>query len=296
MITNFKSFISNLLIEELHPELQEIVKNHPIKRKQEVFSRAIQDLTRRGEKTGIEGNMPKGSSRAYMQHETPHDILLDGKPTKIKTGTKIAITATLDKFHKKDDYNDLSLGQLQNEAENNDGYVDSYYRILTEKAKNVYKTNTDQGIFPPLIDHDGTNHNWSHVGHIRNFKSKGEFEKITKTPEFPNGISHEDFCFSLLRDYNKNTGKYYQSPPNEEKRLDSLINHPLLDKFLDYHRTTGNPPHDYQQLKNMGVFEHPDGSKHIVARDHGFSLDVQKAYADAQKAQFNNYLVPKRYR
>lgn len=32
----------------------------------------------------------------------------------------------------------------------------------------------------------------------------------------------------------------------------------------------------------MGVFKHPDGSEHIVARDHGFSPDVMKAYAKAR--------------
>ena len=39
----------------------------------------------------------------------------------------------------------------------------------------------------------------------------------------------------------------------------------------------------YQQIGNMGVWQHPDGSKHIVARDHGYDNDVESAYKAARK-------------
>ncbi len=140
--------------------------------------------------------MPEGSSRAYLQHEEPHQIVLDGKPTTIKVGTKIAVRGRLDPYH----FGDSSLGSMQNEAENNDHYVNSNYRIITEgDTKGHYKTNTDKGIFPPLIDHDVQNHEWSHVGHVRDFKS-GEFGELTKTEDYPTGISHKDFfpCFGEI--------------------------------------------------------------------------------------------------
>ena len=56
--------------------------------------------------------------------------------------------------------------------------------------------------------------------------------------------------------------------------------------YQDYHGNTGHPTYDYQQIKNMGVFHHPDGHKMIVARDHGYDTDTQSAYVNARKKKF----------
>jgi hypothetical protein len=103
MILNYSSFINSLIVESLHPELQALVQHPNLtnKKKQTLISNKIKDLTTRGEYTGIEGNMPAGSSRAYLKHADPENIMLDGKPTSIKTGTKVAIRAILDAHHRK---------------------------------------------------------------------------------------------------------------------------------------------------------------------------------------------------
>lgn len=287
MIASFKEFIDNIIIESLHPELKSIVtSSNSGKSKQSQLADKIKDLSSRGESTGIEGNMPKGSSRAYMQHSEPEKITLDNKPASIKTGTKVAIRSPLEKFHNAKKYDGRSLGQLQNEAEGGDHFTNDRYRILTHNHETgKYKTNHEYGIFPPLINHDHENHQWSHVGHVKDVKSK-EFGELTKTKSHPKGISHDDFVNCLVRDHDRNHGKYWTGSNEREAHLDHVEEHPLVQKFLDHQRNYGSPPHDYRQIKNLGVFEHPDGSKHIVARDHGFNSEVQGAYKEVIKRKY----------
>lgn len=285
MVTSFKEFISGLIIEELHPEIKEIVqsKNKGISKQTKLVNK-VKELTSRGEKTGIEGNMPKGSSRAYLKHEDSHKIILDGKPATIPIGTKVAIRASLDKHHDKKEYDGKSLGALQNQAEGGDHWVNNTYRILTQHPHkpNEFKSNHDKGIFPPLIDHDHEHHEWSQVGHIKDISHK-DFKELTKTETHPNGISHKDFTSALERFHERNNGKYWEGNKEHEANLDHVENHPLVQKFIDYHGNTGNPPYDYRQIKNLGVFHHPDGPKHIIARDHGFDTEVSHAYRQARK-------------
>ena len=211
--------------------------------------------------------------------------MLDGKDAHIHTGTKVAIRAALDKHHNKAEHEGMSLGALQNKAEGGDHWVNHNYRMLThepEKGANHYSSNKEDGIFPPLLDHDHEHHEWSHVGHARDIKP-GEFNKLTKTKEHPKGISHKDFTGAMDRFHNRNNGKHWISAPAHEAHLDHVDKHPLVQRFQDYHGNTGHPPTDYHQKKNLGVWEHPDGSHHIVARDHGFDTEVADAYSKAHQ-------------
>jgi hypothetical protein len=280
MITSFKDFMNNLIVEELHPELQHIVKSVPGNgtSKQTILAKKIKELSSRGEHTGIEGNMPKGSSRAYMKHNETYHTTVDDKPAKFSIGTKVAIKSRLDKHHDKKKYDNLSLGQLQNRTENDDGFIDNHRVLIKNHDSNSYETNHD-GIFPPLVHHDEQHHNYSTVGHSRDIKA-GEFRHLTKTTEHPEGISHNEFTRALNRDHQRNIGKHW--PMYDDKHLDHIEKHPLVQKFLNYHRNTGQNPYDYGQQKNMGIFEHPNGSKHIVARDHGFDNHVAEAYKKAR--------------
>lgn len=287
MLLKFQEFLDSLILEELHPELHSIITSQaPDRRKKQTqLVNKIKDLSSRGERTGIEGNMPKGSSRAYLKHAEPHEITLDGQKTHMQIGTKVAIRAALDKHHNHAAHDGMSLGALQNHAEGGDHWVNNNYRILRKGDNHgEYHKNYDTGIFPPLVDHDHEHHQWSQVGHARDIKP-GEFRKLTKTPEHPDGISHEDFTKSLNRFHERNNGKYWTR--DSETHLDHVDKHPLVQKFQDYHGNTGNPTYDYQQKKNLGVFESPDGSKHIVARDHGYNIDVSKAYQNAHEKAYN---------
>lgn len=285
MVSSFKDFMANIITEELHPELQGIAhdSNHRGLSKQTRIVNKVKELSARGEKTGIEGNMPQGSARAYLQHHDPDIINLDNKPAAIKSGTKIAIKSKLDKYHTPEDHEGMHLGAMQNRAEAGDHWVNQTYRVLKDHPheEGKFVSNKENGIFPPLLHHDDANHQWSHVGHAEDINKKG-FKELTKNKDYPNGISHEDFVEALTREHDKNNGKYWPSGEDHEEKMDDVLNHPLTQKFNDYHGNTGNPPHDLGQIKNLGVFHHPDGSKHIVARDHGFDTDVAHAYRKAK--------------
>ena len=287
-VHSFKDFISGIIVENLHPELQDIVHAKTThKAKQVQLSQKIKELSLRGEKLGIERNMPKGSSRSYLKHTDDKDVEVDGKKTKLPVGTKVAIKSSLDVWHNKDDHGGFSLGALQNEAEAGDHYVNSRYRILTKDSDHPHKfvSNHEHGIFPPLIDHDHENHEWSHVGHVEDITGK-QFRDMTRSKDYPLGVSHKDFYDTLMRRHNENNGRHWTGSKGREELLNKLDNHPLIKKFHAYHDETGNSPSDYHQLGNLGIWRHPDGSSHIVARDHGFTNDVANAYKTARMKMY----------
>ena len=291
MIATFSEFLENIIVENLHPALQGIVTSSviPFGQKHKEIVNTVKRLTDKGESTGIEGNMPKGSSRAYIKHADPIDTVIDNQPAKMRIGTKIAIRADLDRYHDAKPHGGLRLGQLQNSAENDDSYTNSRYRILThDHHTGKFSSNDEHGIFPPLIDHDHNTHHWATVGHIDNI-TETKFKKLTKTETHPNGISHNDFTNTLSRAYDRDNGNYWNRSPEREKHLDHVETHPLVQKFLSHQMETATPPHDYEQIKNLGTFTHPvTGQEHIVARDHGFSHDVQKAYKDARQRKYRS--------
>ena len=285
--------MKSLVIESLHPELQDVVKSsHHYASKQSLIAKKVRDLNKRGEPRGLEGNSPKGSSRMWMSHEKPEHVLVDGKHAHMKVGTKVVITSSLDKHRDKSQHPD-SLGRMQNQAENGDHHVNNHYRTLSEdhdhqhdpsdphSPKKAYKTN-HEGIFPPLLEHDHENHEHSEIGHSRDLKG-GDFQRLTKCKTHPKGITHKDFCEALERRHNQNNGRHWGGAPSHEEHLDHVDTHPLVEKFHDYHGNYAAPPHDMRQKKNMGVWTHPvTGKEHIVARDHGFTHEIGNAYAKAR--------------
>jgi hypothetical protein len=286
---SFQEFIDTLILEKLHPELQDIIKSPATNRSKKAMVVAkLMDLKQKGERTGIEGTMPSGSSRAYLKHDSDHPITLDGKKTTIPTGIKFAIKAKLDAHHASDKYDGMSLGGLQNKAENEDHLINSQYRIIGKQGNGQYKTNHHNGIFPPLIDHDSEHHEWAHTGHCPSVTQK-EFKEITKTDTHPNGITHMEFCDAMERGWNQMHGRYHTKMAHTEAKLDHIDTHPLVQKFTRHMVDFDNPPYDYAQLGNMGKWHHPIDKKwHIVARDHGFNREVMDAYSDARGSMRDN--------
>ncbi len=309
-MNSFSQFVNSIIVEALHPELHSLISDEPtVSRtfsgavskgpaKQTKIVNKIKDLTSRGEKTGLERNTPKGSSRMYLPHSEKEHIVVDGKPASIKVGTKVAIKAQIDKYHNAKNYDGMSLGQLQNHTEHNDWYVNSQYRILhhdaSEHKPGEFSSNHESGIFPPLIKADHDNNHWSTVGHAENL-THNSFQEHTKTESHPEGIKHHEFYTALKRDHEKDHGKYWTEGAEREAHHDHVASHPLVQKFLNHQRETLTPPHDYQNIENLGVFHHPDGSKHIVARDHGFSEEVSGAYGAARNMMHNGGLRRNRF-
>lgn len=286
MIYSLREFLESLIVEELHPELAQIVRSGQSHvNKKTLIAKKIRELTKRGEDPGIAGT-PAGSSRVFLEHKEPEHIIVDGQHVQIKTGTKAVIRAPLDKTHDKKEHGGRSLGQLQMEAENGDGFVNNQYRVLAQDRTNPhhYETN-ENGIFPPLIEHDWDNHEWSHIGHAEKLT---DMRHHTKAEGFPKGISHDEFCSALEREWDMDHGKRYppSSPEGKarENHLANISQHPLVQKFLDHQKNLGFPPHDYRQKANLGLFKNPaTGVNHVVARDHGFSQEVMMAYKKARQ-------------
>lgn len=291
-IMTLREFIDCLVLESLHPELHAIITAPPQKNvsKRRLMVDKVKELTVRGEKTGIT-RAAEGSSRAYLMHDDHEDVSVDGHHTKLQIGTKMAIPAPLDPYHDKESHGGMTLGQLQNKAEGADPIINDHYRVLRKSGKGKFESN-NRGIFPPLIDHDNKTHEWSQVGHTEDV-TYGKFKLATKTKDFPNGIEHDEFMSALTRAWNKKHGNYWKQSPEEEKHLDKLDMHPLVDKFATHQNEFHAPPHDYDQIENMGIWHHPvTGETHVVARDHGYNEEVMQAY----KRGFSRQIDRKRYR
>jgi hypothetical protein len=292
MLTPFKDFIATLIVEELHPSLQKIIERHPKdnQSKQIELQNQILALTKQGIPTGIAGNMPQGSSRAYIPHEEPKDVNIDGINAPMRVGTKVAIGSKINNHHMSreralNESAPISLGAMQNRVENYNPMVNKHFRVLTKDSTTGNYATNEGGIFPPLISHDTSNHLSSTIGHVDDINGD-EFKKLSTTKDFPSGISHGNFSDVLERHYDKQLGIYWAKSNERENALDELGKHPLVQKFMDYHDATGHPPYDNAQIENLGIFTHPiTGKQSIVARDHGFSSAVSHEYSEARVDQ-----------
>lgn len=284
MIT-FGEFTKYVLHEQLHPDLKAIIsgKAPSTKKMQTQIADTIKSITSRGEDTGIARNTPKGSSRLYIPIQEPHRINLDGVPASVASGMKVAIKSPMDAYHNRQEHDGYSLGELQNRVEDGDYYSRSRYHVLTKNEDGSFTSNKEDGIFPPRFDSDPHGYVWSHIGHADNLTASS-FRKTTVTPDFPKGISHDQFSEALTVEWNKDHGKHWPMTDEGEEDHKKLLDHPLIQRFLNHQREYYSPPHDYRSIKNLGLFQHPDGTSHIVARDHGYNGDVQKAYKNAHRA------------
>ena len=274
--------------EQFHPELEDVLKSDKEVGKPARVAKKIKELTQSGQDTGVANNkVAKGSSRLYVKSNEPEKITVDGKPTEIHYGMKSVISTPVDKYIDRSRFGHSSLGRMQNEFENSDHLLEREHRVLSKNDDGTYSYNP-HGIFPPLLDHDHENHNWSKVGHSEDINAK-KFKELTKNPDYPKGISHSDFLTALVRNHDQNNGRYYKNDDKTEAHLDHVSNHPLTNSFIDYQNTWQSPPHDLT-LKNMGAFHHA-GKDHIVARDHGFSSEVRDAYVNSIQRERDAFRV-----
>jgi hypothetical protein len=283
----FSEFLTTeFLLEELAPELKSALKDGTYSKSTvNSFDSARKKLEKEGKDTGLEDKISSGSSRKFFAHSGTHQIILDGKPTQIKVGTKFAKRFGLDKYTKSD----RLLGQHQNEAEYD---ASRDYGIFRKHNDGTFSRNPN-GVVASAIDHHPE---FNHITSVRVEKhTAAGFKEAMKHPDFPKGVSFKQFQGVLMRDHDRMHGKYH-SPESygakSHEELDKLEEHPIVDDFLQHQRDTGHHPGDIRAA-NMGLHEDPEtGVKRPVLLDAGFDHNSVQLYQSARK---NMMQVQRRY-
>lgn len=234
----------------------------------------IRTIAKRGEDTGLEDGKPKkGSSRAVYFPKEPHKTVVDGKEVQIPSALKIAYEGTLDKHRER---GESLLGEHQNAQENS--YHAREYGVLKpvsgDNHRHSFETNP-HGVFVPVLDHHD-DHHWYLHGRVDKLGA-GDFQSLTKTKEFPKGISHKDFYDAVNLHHDDAHGTSRISG-DQEAHLRNIQTHPFVENVTDAMFSTGMHPGDLTK-SNMGVWNHPiTGQKHLVVSDYGYSNEVPKLY------------------
>lgn len=238
-------------------------------------------LIKNGEDTGLQDATPKkGSSRAVFFPRDPKPVKIDGQDTHVHTAVKIAFPGRLDRYTGE---NEL-LGDKQNRVES-DHWINHNYGVLQHNDDGSYSTNDHTGILAPHFGHHEDYHHLE-TGKVENLTAK-DFKEATRTPEFPSGISHQEFHDAVMQNWYDAHGRQYFYSRTKPERLEKLYNHPMVEATTDFVHNTETMPHDFHKA-NMGIWTHPiTGKKHAVIRDYGYTKDIAKSYETARKNQFS---------
>lgn len=244
MKEQFKAFLSEELKKLVTPEEKEILFSS----KPEDVSNNFEQYYRKNRLTSNLSRKGVGSSRLYFKLKQPENINIDGHNTHVETGMKLAYLGSMD-----DD--NIKSGLEQNEMESRESL--SPYHILQKQPDGSFKTNKD-GIILPVLSHHPS-HVWSHVLHVEPLSAVNKLEHYTKTPEFPNGIQHEDLDDLLYHNRSRN-----------------VSDHPFVKKLLRFSREQGVSTNDMTPA-NIGIWTHPiTKEKYPVILDHGLKSLTHK--------------------
>ena len=291
MALEFSDFIINLnesAPEDLHPRLREVLdSNLPPHQKRNHITKVLRALKDNGEESGIKDKMPKGSSRTVMIHKEEHPITLDGQKTSIPTITKFAHTSPLQRnsleHHVKEEFDPgESFGTRQNGAET-DRWMHQHYATI-HRTENGFETNK-HGIIPPHID-SAPDNSWAQLGHAKDINDK-RFRELTVHPDFPKGISHQEFQDTLNREHSLANGKKHWSNTSG-RRMDEVREHPFVDTACELCSNTNTHPADFN-IHNMGEWKHPiTGTSHPVIRDVGGEEGLLGLYTKARERKYHS--------
>lgn len=267
-------YSKNILVEEIHPDIKQILDSESIHPHQ-VFKAVANKLTalgKYGEDSGIEDSKPKkGSSRAVYFPKEHKKITVDGVETKTPTAVKIAFSGQLDKYHGEE----TLLGQDQNQLES-DHFINRSYGVLRPTSEGGYETN-HSGVLAPVFDSHPENHHLE-MGRVEKFNAK-DLANHTKNADFPKGLTHAQIQDSMMYEHRAAHGQNYGSAP---KNHDKIMDHEHAREMVNMMHDSGMHPADLSP-RNMGIYVHPvSGYRHPVIIDYGFSNDIAKKYTKAR--------------
>lgn len=269
-----------ILSEELHTDIQSAMdaETRP-EQKLNAVTKAARRLIASGQETGLESDKPKkGSSRAVFFPKEHKKINLDGHDVTTPSAVKIAFSGALDKYNKSG----MLLGQHQNEVES-DHWINRDYGVIHQDHDNKWHSN-DEGILPPHFGHHEDHHHLE-MGKVEPINTK-DFKEATKHPDYPKGITHNEFYDTVNHNWSQAHGKSHYGGTSQE-RMEELQDHPLISKVSEFVANTDNHPVDMNK-RNMGLWHHPvTGKKHVVLSDFGYSKEIARHYMDARKNMMN---------
>jgi tRNA A-37 threonylcarbamoyl transferase component Bud32 len=266
----------NIITEELHPELQNVIDTHDNpKTKLLAVTAHIRGMIKAGRDTGLEDSKPKkGSSRAVFFPKEKKQFTLDGKPAESHTAVKIAFPGKLDKYHGED----TLLGEDQNRKEA-DWFVNGHHGVIHHTDQGM-KTN-HEGVLAPVFDSHPEHHHLE-MGRVEKFNAK-DLANHTKNRDFPKGLNLDQIKNAMLHEHAlAHGGRSYQSSTDENQHQ-KLVEHPYVSNMIDMMHNSDMHPGDISP-RNMGIYVHPhSGHRYPVMTDWGFGNDIAKKYAKARK-------------
>ena len=266
-----------LLQEQFHSEIQDILdSNDDSDHKFRLVSRKMRDFSKKGVDSGFYYGPPsKGSSRAVYFPKEEKKINVDGHETTTPYVVKMAYEGELD-GHKSDQSAPL-FGEMQNELESDPHTIRSH-SVLRKDEHGNFHTNPN-GVIPP---HFGNHeqHHYLMAGRVDPYNDK-DFKTATKSHDFPQGITHEDFHRAVNNFWEESHGKDRPMSPRSREQMDKLMGHPLVSNVANLIADTDAHPADMVK-QNMGIWTHPvKKTKHAVLLDYGYSNDIMKQYRQA---------------
>jgi len=290
IVEAYSGMYPRLIVEEFHPQIQEIMDNDsiPVANKLNMVTAKARNLIKAGVDTGMESDKPKkGSSRAVFFPKAPKRVTVDGHDVNTPTAVKIAFSGQLDKHHGESSL----LGEDQNEKES-DHHINRSYGILKYDRGDHYESSNHEsgGVLAPVF---GTHpeHHHLEMGRVTPAVSK-DIAEATRTKEFPKGLKHEDIQEAMMHEHNMAHGMGHGSLKNGaydqemHDRLDKIKEHPWVEHAISMMHDSGMHPGDLSK-RNMGIYHHPvTGKKHLAIIDYGFSSEIAKKYT---KARTNSY-------
>lgn len=219
------------VLSEMHQSIDSLLSQKmDIHDKNDMLNDYIGHLKKSRISSGIK-KITEGGSRNYISHNNTYHINLDGKPIKIKYGTKLA---------KNED------GVSQNEHESSDQY--KKFHTYTKDNLGNYHTNPN-GVLATVLGND-KNHHWNEMEHISPFSAKA-FKEFTKSAYTPHGIDFDEMI-KHIENVRHNSFSSNKLPENE-----NISRHPLTKKLVMLVSSTNIDPRDLRYKFNWGTHTHP---------------------------------------
>lgn len=149
-------------------------------------------------------------------------------------------------------------------------------------AHDNWHTNPE-GVIPPLFGHHPEFHHIE-TARVSPFR-EGKFREATKTEQFPEGISHQEFHDTLMHMHILgHGGQGWHGGQTDPHHIENhLVHHPFVKNVQQFASDSGVHPIDFHE-DNVGTWTHPHtGKLHPVLLDYGYRNDIARDYTEMHR-------------